>query len=123
MMSEPSLQNDLERAQRLHSAGQWTDAEAAYRGILARDPVNGAAIHLLGLLMVQTGRQPEGVQLVQQSLQIAPHHAPFHFNYGNVLLAVDPAGAAAAYQRALELQPDFPDAMSNLAVALCKQNK
>ncbi|HEX8521862.1 MAG TPA: tetratricopeptide repeat protein, partial [Tepidisphaeraceae bacterium] len=33
----------------------------------------------------------------------------------------DSGGAVAAFRRALELQPNFPDAMSNLSVALCRQ--
>ncbi len=122
-MSNPSTQATLDRAQRLHLAGQFREAEAVYREMLALDPADATSRHLLGLLLYQQGRQAEGIELVSQTVQRFPDHAVFRFNFGSVLIESDPAAATEEFRRALALQPDYPDAMANLAVALCKQSK
>src|SRR4051812_33073999 len=122
-MSNPAPQANLDRAQRLHLSGQFREAEAVYREMLAQDPADVTAMHLLGLLLYQQGRRAEGIELIAQTVQMAPDQAAFRFNFGSVLIDSDPAAATGEFRRALELQPDYPDAMANLAVALCKQNK
>jgi predicted O-linked N-acetylglucosamine transferase (SPINDLY family) len=123
-MSTQELQRAMEQGQRLHSAGRFADAEAAYRKILAQDPRQVAAIHLLGLLLLQQGKPSEGIQLMAQSVQMAPDNAVMCFNYGSALMQCgDSAGAVAQFRRALELQPNYPDAMNNLSVALSKTNQ
>jgi predicted O-linked N-acetylglucosamine transferase (SPINDLY family) len=122
-MSEPQPQTLFERAQRLHAVGHLKEAEAIYRDILARNPMDVGTMHILGLALYQQDRRAEGIELIAQTVEMVPDNATFRFNYGNVLLEGNAAAATAEYRRALELQPDYPDAMTNLAVSLCKQNK
>ena len=114
----------LERAQRLHATGQYEQAEAGYRQLLSANPSDPNALHLLGLLLYQQGRKEEGLALVERSAQVAPGVAAFHFNLANARMDSGKLeGAVESYRQALALQPDFPDALSNLSVALARQGK
>src|SRR4051812_12098343 len=115
IMSQPTLGELRDRALRLHQSGQVADAEAAYREILKREPNDAPAMHLLGLLAFQSGRPQVAVQLMSKSIAMPNAPAGFYFNFGNVLAALgDSPAAAGHYRRALELQPDYPEALNNL---------
>src|SRR5690242_20710451 len=45
----------LARGREHHQAGRFAEAEAIYRQVLAADPVNASAMHLLGVLANQLG--------------------------------------------------------------------
>ncbi len=52
----------------------------------------------------------------RHAVQLEPNRGSYHFNLGNALLGQHLlADAAAAFQRALELEPHNADAMNNLA--------
>ncbi|MFO0040310.1 MAG: tetratricopeptide repeat protein, partial [Synechococcaceae cyanobacterium] len=54
----------------------------------------------------------------------ADEEAERHFQRGNALQDQgDPAGAIAAWQQALELRPDFPEALNNLALTWHEQGE
>jgi Flp pilus assembly protein TadD len=56
---------------------------------------------------------------LQEALRLNPNDALTHYVLGNVLgNQGDLNGAAAEYRQALRLQPDFPEAESNLAAVL-----
>ncbi|HEX8525177.1 MAG TPA: tetratricopeptide repeat protein, partial [Tepidisphaeraceae bacterium] len=80
-MAHEDIQLAVERAQKLHAAGNFRDAELSYRAVLAQQPGHVSAMHLLGLLLFQQGRRPEGLQLIVRSVQLSPDNAALHFNY------------------------------------------
>jgi len=108
----PSLEGGLEH----HRAGRLAEADAAYRGLLARDPGNVDALHFAGVVAYQRGRLEEAADLIAQALARNPSNAPAHNNLGNVLAAQGRLAAAiASYRSALALDPRYADARVNLA--------
>jgi len=57
----------LRRGAALHQAGQLAQAQALYRQVLAQDPGNAEALHLLGVLAHQTGHHAAAEQLIRQA--------------------------------------------------------
>src|SRR4051812_45480478 len=116
IMSQPTIDELRQQAQRLHQAGNLAEAENVYHQILARNPNDALATHLLGLLAFQSGRPQLAVQLMNKSVAMPDPPVGFFFNFANVLAALeDNLGAVRHYRRALELQPNYPEALNNLA--------
>ena len=106
------------RAIEHHRAGRLVEAEAAYREVLAAEPGNVDALHLLGVVAFQTRRLELAAELIGRSLALAEGNAAAHSNLGNVRAAQGRLEEAVrCYGRALELQPDLPDALLNLGNA------
>ena len=101
-----------------HRSGRLTEAEALYHAILADDPCDADALHLLGVVADARGASARAVELIGQALQL--RESPrFHSNLG---MALGHLGrhveALAAYQHALRLRPDYPEALNNLGATL-----
>jgi predicted O-linked N-acetylglucosamine transferase (SPINDLY family) len=112
-------QRALAAALQLHQAGRLPDAEAAYRRVLALDPGNAQALHMLGALANQVGQHAAAVELISQSVRIEPTSADAHSNLGVGYQSLGQLQEAiGCYQRALALRPDHVDALNNLAIAL-----
>ena len=98
-----------------HRAGRLAEAEKIYRDILATEPRNADALHLLGLIAQQVGRHADAVTLLQRAATINPNRGQTLASLGaslGVLGRVD--DAAVALSRAVHLQPDLADAHVNL---------
>jgi protein O-mannosyl-transferase len=55
---------------------------------------------------------------LETAVRLNPGHAEAQLDLGNVLLSLGrPAGAAARYEAALRLRPDFSQARNNLDLA------
>ncbi len=67
--------------------------------------------------MVKDDRIPEAIEIYQAGLAIKSDWATLYNNLGQVLLDKSPDRAIAAYQRAIELEPDFVLAHYNLGKA------
>jgi len=122
--SSQGLQQLFATALQLHQAGRLNDAEQLYRQVLQLDARHADALHLLGVLAHQTGRQDAAVELIGKAIEHSGLVPAFHNNLGNALKAqakFEPA--VASYQRALALRPDHVEAHYNLGVALQSQGK
>lgn len=118
-MSENASSQTLRAAIHHHQAGRLSQAEVAYREILSQDPDCLDALHYLGMIAHQLGRQLEAVELIGRAAALAPENPAIHSNLGEAyrhLHRLD--DAVASFQRALALQPDFPKALSNFGNAL-----
>ncbi|MBI2958913.1 MAG: tetratricopeptide repeat protein [Betaproteobacteria bacterium] len=108
-------QAELDRAVALHESGRFDEAEAIYRALLKGDARDAEALHLLGLAAHQRGRHSEAFRLINAAILAKPGVALFHFNFGNVLLAlgeIEPA--ASAFAEAVRLNPAHAAAWFNL---------
>ena len=56
--------NPLQAAQQAHSAGDLQTAERLYRQVLAQQPGNFDALHLLGVARAQQGQYDEARRLI-----------------------------------------------------------
>jgi protein O-GlcNAc transferase len=111
-------------AARQHRAGQLQDAERLYREILQTDPRHADALHLLGVLAHQGGRNDLAVDLIAQAIAQNERVPSFHNNLGNALRALGRLQqAATSYEKALALKQDSLEALYNLAVTQQQRGK
>lgn len=109
----------LIEAVRLHQAGQLNQAAALYRQVLATDPNNADALHLLGMVALQQDQAKSAAELIGRAVAINHREAAYHSHLALALQTLgDMQGAVTSYQRALALNPDDPDACNNMGNAL-----
>ena len=112
----------LQSALRAHKKGQLEPAEALYRSVLESDPDNHEAIHLLGVVLLQTGNQENALPLLEDACCRQPDNADYQNRYGIALAALGRTDdAIAAYRKAIACKPNLPEAHNNLAIALAAQ--
>jgi tetratricopeptide (TPR) repeat protein len=109
---EATLPPGLMQALADHEAGRIAEAEAGYRAILTRDPDQGQALYLYGMLALQNARAAEAVPLLERAVRARPDHADGLFALGNARwqLRAKPA-AIEAWQQALVLDPQAGNAL------------
>ena len=107
-----------------HQAGRLAEAEAAYHAVLAVDPDNFDALHLLGVIAYQFAKHEQAAALISQALSRNASNAPAHNNLGNVFRAQGkPDEALVCFRNALALRPDYVDAHISLSALFRAQGK
>ncbi|WP_292510142.1 sulfotransferase [Mesorhizobium sp.] len=90
-----------------------------YRQVLAQKANHAAAAHFLGLLLHQTGRSAEGLDLLEQSARLQPKNPDFLNNLGTVMRDLGRVSAAVDFFRgAVAIRPDQLAARDNLGSSL-----
>ena len=109
----------LNEARRQHELGDFTAAETGYRKLLATQPQHSSALHLLGVLLLQTGQFQESLMLLEKAAELNPLDSHILNNVGEAqrLLGNLPA-AEQAYRSALALEPERATTLNNLALVL-----
>ena len=115
--------NALDLAKRHHSAGRLAEAQALYQSILANQPQNPDALHMLGVLAFQSGGPNDALELIRRAIRIDPARADFHSNLGLILADFDPRQAIESFRKALQLNPDLAQAGYNLAILLLQTDQ
>jgi tetratricopeptide (TPR) repeat protein len=96
----------LDKALKLHQAGNLPQAESLYRQILQQWPGQPDALNLLGVLANQLGRPEIAVDLIGQALAKLPKEADFHGNFATALNAAGRVPEAIKhYREAIRLRP------------------
>jgi tetratricopeptide (TPR) repeat protein len=112
-------QQSLDRAVEHHTAGRLSQAERIYQQILKSDPNQHVALHLLGVIAHQNGKNEIAVELITKAIAVKPDYTAAHNNLGNALLALRQIDeAVASYDKALATKPGYAEAHSNRGVAL-----
>ena len=107
-----------------HQAGRLQAAEQIYRQILAIEPNQPDALHLLGVIAHQLGKHEVAVEYIGRAIRLQGNAAFYHNNLGEAYRALRRMSeATACYRRALELKPDYVEAHNNLGVALEDEGK
>jgi len=102
-----------------HRAGHLLEAEEGYRRVLALDPDNFDARHLLGVVAHQLGRHADAARLIEDALARRPDDPAGICNLGEAYRALGRIDEAIACQRrALERDPGLAEAHNNLGLAL-----
>jgi tetratricopeptide (TPR) repeat protein len=109
----------LQEGLRLHQSGRTEEAARRYEQVLAREPLQPAANHLLGLVRLKQGKPDEAVHLIARATSVNKTDPQYFANLGAALNAAGrPAEAVEALDRAIALKPAFPGAHSNRGMAL-----
>jgi tetratricopeptide (TPR) repeat protein len=110
-----TLRQALDRALQLHESGRLGEAEILYRQILGNAPDHAETLHLLGALAHQCGRDVEAAELIVRAIAQKGDVPVFHNSLGIAYRALKRFNEAeSSYRRALLLDPDFAEALSNL---------
>jgi predicted O-linked N-acetylglucosamine transferase (SPINDLY family) len=107
-----------------HKTGRFSEAEALYRKVLAVDPNQFDALHLLGVIAHQAGKYKEAIELISRALKRDPAAFPAHNNLGLAYRALnDLESAQICFRTAVSLNPEYIPAYINLSMALQAQGK
>src|SRR5215472_3683905 len=102
LRKHPGCGPDIGQAVALHRQGRVREAEQVYASILAENPGQFDALHLLGLARHQQGHAVEALRLIGAALRAQPGSADALSNYGLVLDALKQhEEALASFDRAL----------------------
>lgn len=117
---QPTAPTPFQLALEHHQAGRLQEAAALY----SQMQDNPDAMHLLGVIFYQLGKNDMAVKLIKQAIQDNPCVADYHCNIGPAYHALGQMDEAVrSYRNALELKPDFPLAYNNLGNVLKDQGK
>jgi type II protein arginine methyltransferase len=117
-------QDQLQQAFRLYQAGQLEPAVELLRGYLAGFPFDPSANYLLGGIYYRLGKLDSARDHLVRACAAPGARAEMFNDLGAALNGLgDQTGAIAAYERALELDPNHAVVMSNLAVVYRDQGQ
>ncbi|GAB2518998.1 tetratricopeptide repeat-containing sulfotransferase family protein [Microbulbifer agarilyticus] len=109
------IQDLLQSGLTYYRQGQLAEAEKKFRAALAQDSSNVAALNLLGMLCVNSGRPDEAVSFINKALKIRPQDPQA---LGNLGLAYQKTGqlerAEKSLRGALNLNAENPPVWNNL---------
>jgi Tfp pilus assembly protein PilF len=118
------IQQTFATAMQYHRGGRLSEAESLYWQILQADSNNADALHMLGVLAHQTGRQQVAVDMISLAIAQNGQVPAFHNNLGNAYAAIGKwQDAETSYRRALDRKRDYAEAHYNLGGALRAQDK
>lgn len=118
------IQQTLDAALEHHHKGDVDRAELLYRLVLQADPNHAVALHLLGVLAGQVGRDDMSIAYISEALRLKSDYADAHSNLGFAFMKRgDLDRAAASYQNALRVKPDFAEVHNSLGLVLRRQGK
>ena len=113
------MQDTLNTAIAMHRTGQLGTAATLYQRVLASEPGNTEALHLLGVLHHQQGDHARAVELIGRAVSLRPNAYIFHANLAEAYRALgDHERAVGCCRAALQIWPDYPEALCNLGAAL-----
>jgi len=98
-----------------HRQGRLVEAEQCYLQVLAHQPAQPTALHMLGMVAHQSGRSDSALPLVVQAAKLQPD-AGTYYNLGMILRSLGQLPAALeSFKEAARRKPDYADAFSGQA--------
>lgn len=109
------IEQTLAVATEHHRAGRTAEAERLYRDVLDASPGHPDALHLLGVIALQSGRAEEAVDRIAQAVAGDDGSPLFHTNLGHALHACGrQREAALSFARALSLLTNEGEGWGNV---------
>lgn len=116
MSVNTDLKATLSEAMKLQLDGKFPEAEKIYLSILATEPEQPDALHLLGLIRMEQENDAEAVKLMEQALGLFPAASHFHHNIAGLYRRIGLIEEAEArFREAIRLKPDYGEAYQGLA--------
>lgn len=114
----------LTRASTLFSAGDLKAAARIAADLVEANPRHADALHLLGLIAMQSGESEQAVELLIEAIRAKPDAAMFYSDLGLALVRVGRCDdAASAYSAAIEVDQNCVAAHYNYAALLSSLNR
>lgn len=115
MAGNADPEDQLDLAIRHHQGGRPGQAEKIYKDILQAQPNHPDALHLLGVIMQQSGNSQGAVELINKAISIKTNFPQAHVSLGNVLKALGQVEKAVeCYNVALAIDPGYVEGHYNL---------
>lgn len=113
-----SIDQAMMLATQLQSQGRLQESEHLLQQILQQQPHHAFALHLLGVIAHQVGKQALAAELIQKAILLNGNIALFHANLSEILRQLKRLDEAIAHgERAVALEPQMAAAHSNLGIA------
>jgi tetratricopeptide (TPR) repeat protein len=113
----------LRTAVALHQKGKLEPARVLYQEILAEKPDQADALHMLGLIAIQTQHWATAVTLISRSLEVDPSNPVAYSNRGVALHGLgQPEAALSSLNQSIALNSRNPQAYFGRAVVLRELN-
>src|SRR5438132_13380350 len=107
MPAAETFKEAIAQAQEHLRCGRSAEAEAVWRGLLARQPDHPVALDVVGLVLARRGEFAAARDCFDRATTFAPQVADFHLHRGRTLFHLgDCAAAVEACARAIALRPD-----------------
>jgi protein O-GlcNAc transferase len=117
--SSGSADAKFQQAFSLHQQGRLGEARNLYEQVLRAHPAHFNALHLFGVLCLQSNLTQPAVDLIANALRVNPNHALAHHHYANALCQLQRyEQAIASYDRAIALDGQLADAYHARGLAL-----
>ena len=102
-----------------HQQGKLVEAERHYDAALKSQPDNFEALHMLGVIALQTGRLERGVEIIRKAVALNDNSATAFNNLAKGLKDLSRFDEAiVCFERATALAPNFADARFGYGTAL-----
>jgi 2-polyprenyl-3-methyl-5-hydroxy-6-metoxy-1,4-benzoquinol methylase len=99
-----------------YHAGNFAQTMRVCQEVLRDYPQNAEALHRLGMTFIAAGQYSSAVETIKQAIAIDPNRPAYYSSVGVALQKLNRwEEAAANYQVALAMKPDFADALDNLS--------
>ena len=119
-----TIAEQIEAGLKHHQSGRLQDAELIYRSILRNEPQNADALHLLGVVALQSGNSEAAAGLIENAIAVKPREPEFYNMCGEAYRAGRRFDVAVErYQQAIQLRPEFAGAHNNLGNAYKEMNR
>lgn len=117
----PQVQARFNQGLALHQQGRLADARECYQQVLKLRPGHFDALHLSGVIALQTQHFALAVELIGKAIALDPRQAAAYNNLGSALDSLNqPQAALESFDKAIRLKPDYPEACCNRGLVLVK---
>ncbi len=107
-----------------HREGRLRDAEQIYRQILSAQPNNPDALHLLGVILGQTGQPQLAIDHITRAIKLQPGVPDYHANLGEYLRHAGKLDqSAVSFRQAIAMNANVPLYHNGLGVTLAKSQQ
>jgi tetratricopeptide (TPR) repeat protein len=114
----------IRQAIKLHQQDRLGEAEQIYTDVLATEPDNFDALHMLGVIRLSEGKPLEAFDLISRALAIDGHSWRALYNYGRVLAALGRfEEAVVRFELSLAIESGQADVFFSCGNALQKVNR
>jgi len=122
--SRKQLKQAFGEAVGLYQAGQPANAAQLAQRILTHDRQHADALHLLGVIAIDSGNYQQGTELVGQAIALRASNGAYHNSMGNALSHQQQYPQAAEhYRKAFRLDSRIYNALFNLGKVLLADGK